>query len=302
MTRPMSRVGPFEVLGELGRGGAGAVLRARDPAGREVALKVLLPGAAPHARKRFLREARALARVRHPGVVGVVDVSDDDDRPWIAMELVAGETLEARLAREGPLAPRAAARLAERLAEAVAHVHGAGVLHRDINPRNVILRAAGGEPVLADLGLTRDVAPTSQSRVSIEGLFLGSPGYWPPEQARGDVDRIGVTADVYGLGATLFAALTGRPPFLVGSLDDALRCLDEDPPPPSRLRPEVDPALDALVLRCLARAPGARFPRRRRSARRSAGCGAAAAAGGRAARSPGSWPAARRWRSSGSWP
>lgn len=264
----MQRLGPYEVLAELGRGGAGAVLRARDAAGREVALKVLLPGAAPHARKRFLREARALARLRHPGVVGVVDVARDDDRPpgpaagpaWIAMELVPGETLAARLAREGPLPPRAAVRLAERLADAVAHVHAAGVLHRDINPRNVILRPPGGEPVLADLGLTRDVTPTSQSRVSIDGLFLGTPGYWPPEQARGDVDAVGVEADVYGVGATLYAALTGRPPFLVESLDDALRCLVADPLPPSRLRPEVDAALDALVLRCLARAPGDRVP------------------------------------------
>lgn len=264
----MQRLGPYEVLAELGRGGAGAVLRARDAAGREVALKVLLPGAAPHARKRFLREARALARLRHPGVVGVVDVASDDDRApypasapaWIAMELVPGETLAARLAREGPLPPRAAVRLAERLADAVAHVHAAGVLHRDINPRNVILRPPGGEPVLADLGLTRDVTPTSQSRVSIEGLFLGTPGYWPPEQARGDVDAVGVEADVYGVGATLYAALTGRPPFLVESLDDALRCLVADPLPPSRLRPEVDAALDALVLRCLARAPRDRVP------------------------------------------
>ncbi|MBX3470632.1 MAG: protein kinase [Planctomycetes bacterium] len=264
----MQRLGPYEVLAELGRGGAGAVLRARDAAGREVALKVLLPGAAPHARKRFLREARALARLRHPGVVGVVDVAREDDRApgpaaapaWIAMELVPGETLAARLAREGPLPPRAAVRLAERLADAVAHVHAAGVLHRDINPRNVILRPPGGEPVLADLGLTRDVTPTSQSRVSIEGLFLGTPGYWPPEQARGDVDAVGVEADVYGVGATLYAALTGRPPFLVESLDDALRCLVADPLPPSRLRAEVDAALDALVLRCLARAPGDRVP------------------------------------------
>ncbi|MCW8139827.1 MAG: serine/threonine protein kinase, partial [Planctomycetota bacterium] len=135
----MERVGPYVVHEQLGRGGMGVVHRAVDArTGREVALKVLLV-ADERARRRLLQEARALARLRHRHVVDLLDAGEHQGRPWLALELVRGRSLEERLEREGPLSPRDAARLVQALATALAHAHREGVLHRDLKPSNVLL-------------------------------------------------------------------------------------------------------------------------------------------------------------------
>ena len=262
---PRGRVGPYELRGELARGGTGVVHRAWDPGlGREVALKLLKRGgdAGDAERRRFRREAEALARIRHRNVVRVHAAGDDAGRPFLVMELVEGETLQARLDRERRLAPREAVDLARRLAQGLAAAHRAGVLHRDIKPDNVLLSRTTGEPLLTDFGLAKDLSATqSRSRLSIRGRFLGTPGYWPPEQARGELDAMGPRSDVYALGATLWALLVGRPPFEADSLVEALVAAQEAAPePPSRHAPDVPPGLDQVALACLEKDPARRYP------------------------------------------
>jgi len=255
------RVGPYVLLDELARGGMGAVSRARDARdGREVAIKRLIAGAlaSDRARERFRREARALARLRHPRVVALLDWGEDRGAPYLVLELVVGETLAARLAREGPLIVREAARLTALLARAVAHCHAEGVLHRDLKPDNVLVDAEGA-PRLTDFGLTREVElAASRAALTKSGTLLGTPGFWAPEQARGDRDAIGPPTDVYGLGALLYALLTGQPPASGDTLFAVLEATKRPPEPPSSLRPAVDPALEAIVLAALARDPAAR--------------------------------------------
>jgi len=197
------RIGPCEVRAELGRGGMGAVYRAFHPGvGREVAVKVLLDAFDEEERERFLREASALSRLDVDGVVGVVEAGIDGGHPFLVMELVEGESLEARIARAGPLASREAARLGRRLADALEAVHQRGILHRDLKPANVLLAKDGREPVLGDFGLARLAGARSLTRT---GDVLGTPAYMAPEQSQGS-RHVGPPADVYGLGATLYHA------------------------------------------------------------------------------------------------
>ncbi len=254
---PGERIGPYELREQLGRGGMGVVHRAVDArTGQEVALKLLLAVADERARRRQLLEARALTRLRHPSVVSLLDAGEDRGRPWLALELVRGRSLQERLDREGALAPADAARLVQGLAAALAHAHGEGVLHRDLKPANVLLPDDGGPPKLTDFGLAGFTFDLSQSRLTRSGTLQGSPGYWSPEQVSGQPDAIGPATDVYGLGAVLYAALTRRPPIEGESLPEVLSAT-------TRLRPEppgADPALDAIALRCLEKDPGDRYP------------------------------------------
>ncbi|MCO5167122.1 MAG: serine/threonine protein kinase [Planctomycetes bacterium] len=253
--------GPYVVEAELGRGGAGVVYRARDAAGGVVAVKVLLPrpGADAHALRRLAREARVLERLRHPGIVPVRAMGEAPRGGlWIAMDLVDGQTLQRRLDTQGPLAPAAAAALVAEVARAVAHAHAQGVLHRDVKPDNVLLDRAG-RPFLTDFGLAKDLDGTLHgASLSVSGQFLGTPGYWAPEQARGERGSVGPATDVHGLGATLHAALTGGPPFRAASLVEALQNAEREPPPPSRANPAVPAALDAVCARAMRLDPAAR--------------------------------------------
>ena len=258
----METVGRYRLIAEVARGGVGAVWRAVDPAGHTVALKLLLAGraATPVQRRRFADEVRALMRLRHPGVVTLLDAGEHQGVPWLAMEWVEGETLDARLARGGALEPGKAAALVASLGEAVAACHARGVLHRDLKPANVLLRG-DGSPLLTDFGLARDlVHDDGRSLATRSGQWLGTPGYWAPEQARGDRAAIGPRTDVYGLGAVLHAALTGRPPQAGDSWQETLLALERPPSPPSRVRPGIPAWLDAACLRALdpdpARRPG----------------------------------------------
>ena len=259
------QVGRYQVLDEVGRGGAGAVYRAVAPDGRPVALKLLLAGAGatPAQRARLMREAQAMLRLSHPGVVRLLDAGERQGVPWLALEWVEGESLQDRLDREGRLDPRDAARLVARLAVALEHCHAQGVVHRDLKPANVLLRR-DGQPLLTDFGLALELDPersTFRTRLTVAGALLGTPGYWPPEQAEGALERIGPASDVWGLGAILFAALTGRPPFAGESLIELIRLMERGASPPSQVAPGVPPELDAICLRCLQRQPGDRYAR-----------------------------------------
>mgnify|MGYP001241435254 CR=1 FL=1 len=264
MGREPTTIGRYRLHEEVGRGGAGVVFRAEDPLGRVVALKLLQAAASEPQRRRFQAEVRALLRIRHPHVVGLLDAGTSGGVPFLVMEWVEGETLAARLEREGPLPPREAAELCERLAQAMARCHQEGVLHRDIKPGNVLLRRSDGAPLLADFGLAKQELLDGASRDSIgartaEGAPLGTPGFWAPEQARGELERVGPPADVYALGATLYAALTARSPYQGRDLIGLYQAMEERPPPPSSLSPRTPSALDAICLCCLEPDPDRRY-------------------------------------------
>ncbi|HBP19603.1 MAG TPA: serine/threonine protein kinase, partial [Planctomycetes bacterium] len=208
---------------------------------------------------RFEREARAAARVDHPGVVRVFDFGQaEEGLAYLAQELVPGESLRSRLER-GTLGASEWLRVARGLAAGLGAIHAADLVHRDLKPENVVLRASDEEPVLVDFGLARDLA-ASQGPTRT-GQAIGSPGYWAPEQASGQVDRMGPWTDVYGLGGVLYACLTGRPPIEAHNFPDAvIATMRQVPDLPSRSSSEIDRALDAICLTCLAKAPEERYP------------------------------------------
>jgi hypothetical protein len=247
------------VLRELGRGGMGVVFEVQDPnLPRTLALKLLLKRKASESSlERFLREARVLTKVEHGGVVRVHDLGESPEGPYLVMAKVTGESLAERLARGGPLRPREAAELVAALAEAVEAVHAAGVLHRDLKPANVMLRPSGA-PVLLDFGVARD---EEAERLTRTGTTLGTPSYMSPEQARGESSAsLGPATDVYALGVLLYEVLTGRPPFEGPPLTVLGAILSMDPEPPSRVRPGIPKALDAICLRALRKNPAKRPP------------------------------------------
>ena len=249
-TRSVQRIGPYTIVSELARGGHGVVYRARDPHGAEVALKVLLARrlTSAAARKRFELEVEVLAQLNHPHVVRILGAGEHEGNPWLALELVDGQSLDQRL-RAGALPVQAAVQVGVQLADALAHVHDQGVLHRDLKPSNVLLR--GDQALLTDFGLA--LHDTDGTRLTAQGMFLGTPGYWPPEQAQGDVASFSPATDVYGLGAVLYACLTGRPPVEAESFPEYLRTLTfQQIESPRRLRPEVPDWLSLLVMRCLS--------------------------------------------------
>lgn len=267
--RAPQRFARFEVLGELGKGGQGAVLRARDPAtGRDVALKLLLR-VDGRSERRFRQEAQVLARLQHPGIVGVLDAGVEDGVPWLAMALVEGESLAARVERHGPLAPAAAARLVADLARAVHHCHERGVVHRDLKPDNVLLERASGRPVLVDFGLLRRDAEVfgalsidARSRLSRTGELRGTPAYMAPEQVNPTRwGQVGPATDVYALGGVLCFLLTGAPAHEADSLPGLVaRILEGVPVDVRARRPDVPAPIAAVCARALARAPADRFP------------------------------------------
>ena len=274
---PMSSLGPYTELIEIGRGGMGIVYRARDPkSGGLVALKV--PAAhwigEASLRPRFQREARALSTLDHPGIVPYFDSGEIDGHCYIAGEYCDGPDLAAWLKRRPtPVPPKAAAKLVAALAEAVAHAHERGVLHRDLKPSNVLLSGARDStdpmelsPRLTDFGLAKMVDPfddegeTVSHALTRSGLLLGSPPYMAPEQAAGTPSEIGAWTDVYGLGAILYEVLTGRPPFRGENPTETLRLAREvDPIPVRVLRAGVPRALETIALKCLEKDPARRY-------------------------------------------
>jgi serine/threonine protein kinase len=260
----------YEVLGELGRGGMGVVYKARDLAlGRLVAVKVILTGrhASVEARARLRAEAEAAARVPHPHVVAVFSSGEHDGCPYFVGEYVAGGSLARRTAGR-PQPPRDVARLVELLARAVHAAHDKGIVHRDLKLANILLAPPADEPALnsayglpkvADFGLARYLDKAEGHTVS--HAHLGTPEYMAPEQAAGRARSAGPAADVYALGAILYELLTGEPPFRGETALDTLEQVRTRPvPSPRRRRPDVPAELEAICLRCLAKAPAARYP------------------------------------------
>jgi tetratricopeptide (TPR) repeat protein len=256
----------YEVLGELGRGGAGVVYKARQVTlDRLVALKVLAigPYAGAAERLRFQREAEAVARLRHPNIVQIHEVGESNGNPYLALEYLSGGNLAAKLAGQ-PQPPRQAAELLQTLARVIHFAHQQHILHRDLKPGNVLLDA-DGTPKVADFGLARQIVAGEtlaavRDRLTPTGAVLGTPSYMAPEQAGGATRQLGPAVDVYALGTILYEMLTGRPPFLGETLTDTLmQVLDAEPVPPRRLNPRTPRDLETICLKCLEKRPGARY-------------------------------------------
>jgi WD40 repeat protein/serine/threonine protein kinase len=260
-------LGRFEISEDLGSGGFGFVVRARDRLlGREVALKMPLPGTVlSHGDVRaFLREARAAARLDHPNIVRVHDAGELGPLGYfIASELCVGPTLRRWVkAQNEPVPTRLAARWVAALADAVQHAHDRGILHRDIKPDNVILTGAPVPddfiPRLTDFGLAKVIEePGDESR---SGALVGTPHYMAPEQASGRRREVGPATDVYALGATLYEVLTNRPPFRGETNAETIRLvLESEPVPPRSLRPGLPRDLETICLKCLRKEPARRY-------------------------------------------
>ncbi|MDG2130604.1 MAG: serine/threonine-protein kinase [Fuerstiella sp.] len=256
----------YELLERLGAGGMGVVYRARQlAADRIVALKLIraerLRNVSESARaeivERFRIEAQATARLDHPNVVGVFEVNTSDPaRPWFSMQFVQGESLAEHLVG-GPVACRQAAEYSRQIAGAVAHAHAGGILHRDLKPQNIFLRADEEHVLVGDFGLAKldvdDVHRTSHDSI------LGTPAYMSPEQIR-DSSSVREATDIWSVGATLYHLLTGRPPFQAATSVETLRhVLNYEPTSPRLLNPAVDRDLETICLKCLQKNPQHRY-------------------------------------------
>ncbi len=259
-TTALPQVPGYALESVLGRGGMGVVYKARHLAlKRAVALKMIL--GAGHAgedqRARFKAEAEAVARLQHPNIVQVYEVGEAAGHPFCALELVEGGSLDARLDGR-PLTAREAAHLVEALARAMHLAHARNVVHRDLKPGNVLL-ASDGTPKVTDFGLARHL--DADSGVTQAGTVMGTPSYMAPEQASGQAHAAGPPADVYALGAVLYACLTGRPPFKGATVQETLEQVRTRPPVAPRLsQPDTPIDVETICLKCLAKEPEKRYP------------------------------------------
>jgi serine/threonine-protein kinase len=252
--------GPYRVKEKLGGGGMGTVyLVENTELQREEALKVPRFGADDdsEARERFVREARAAAKLEHPNLCPVYHVGVQDGVCFLTMRYLRGMPLSDYTSRPQP--PREAVRIVAKLAQALEYAHGHGVVHRDLKPSNVMM-CAGVGPVVLDFGLAKQLRQADRQLTQF-GAVLGTPAYMPPEQVKGEVDLIGPASDVYSLGVILWELLTGQPLFEGASQVEVLgRVLYAEPPLASAVRPGLSPALDAICRTALAKAPEQRYP------------------------------------------
>ncbi|MFD8482540.1 serine/threonine-protein kinase [Kitasatospora sp. NPDC059673] len=246
-------------LGErLGRGGMGTVWRARDEMlDREIAVKELTVSHLSEEdleilQSRMKREARAAARIKHPGVITIHDVLEQDGRPWIVMELVDGRALSEVISQDGTLTPREAAEVGLQVLAALHRGHQLGVLHRDVKPANVLIEHGTGRVVLTDFGIAKFEGAMEITR---PGDLVGSPDYLAPERAQGQ--RPGPASDLWALGATLFHAVEGQSPFRRDSPLGTLAAVVDEPLPESRRAAGLGPVLAALMAKDPAERPGA---------------------------------------------
>ncbi|MBI4230338.1 MAG: serine/threonine protein kinase [Planctomycetes bacterium] len=253
------RLGEYEILRELGRGGMGVVYLARQPSlDRTVAVKVL---AEQYSRdetfvKRFQREARAAARLVHPNVIQIFTVGNEGDTHFFAMEFVDGQDLTARVRAGEKLGIERVAEIGVQTARALQGAHEAGIVHRDIKPSNIVIDRHGTVKVM-DFGLAKALSEETV-QVTVPGMVMGTVNYMSPEQGRGET--LDTRSDLYSLGIVLFELLTGRVPFQTDTPTAAIYMHIHEPPPrPREYNPEIPEALEAIVLRLLAKSPAARY-------------------------------------------
>jgi len=253
-----STLGNYQITEELGRGGMAVVYRAYQPSlNRHVAIKVLPPQLSfdPQFVERFQREARAAARLRHPNIVVIHDVGEQDGNYYIVMEYLEGRTLNQLIEQEGPLSPQRAAHIIDQVAAALDYAHQQGVVHRDVKPANIFV-GKDDRVTLTDFGIAK--AATDAEQLTRTGMLMGTPEYMAPEQAEGsNVDH---RTDLYSLGIVLYQMLVGRVPFRGTTPHATLHAVIYEPPPaPHQINLAVSPAVEAVVLKAIAKQPNQRF-------------------------------------------
>ena len=257
-------IGRYEIVAELGRGAMGSVFKANDPAvGRIVALKTIHSAAlsgeqAAEYRARFYREARASGVLAHPAIVPVFDVGEHEGAPFLVMEFVDGHTLDSAMKKGERFTLDRVCDIGQQLADALGYAHRQGVIHRDIKPANILMTSRevyGSErPRITDFG----IAKLAASEITSTGQMLGTPAYMPPEQFTGA--PIDGRADLFSLGVILFSLAAGEQPFLGETMTAvSYKVVHVDPIPPSKLNPAIPPALEGVILKCLAKNPAARY-------------------------------------------
>jgi len=259
------RVGRYEIVERVARGGMGVVYKARHPElDRVFALKVLTPRveATDEALTRFQREAKIAARLDHPNIVRVHDAGTDEaGHPYLVMDFVDGLNLD-RVVKEEGLGVRKAARIGRAVGYALQHAHEHGVVHRDVKPENVILDRSTGEPKVTDFGIVKDLADRDEeAKLTQTGFTLGSPCYMSPEQAAGRHEEVGAASDVYSLAATLYEMLTGEPPFDGESIHEIMtRVIRDDAVPLRSKNPAIPRDLEVVCMKALEKEPARRYP------------------------------------------
>ncbi|MCA9061972.1 MAG: serine/threonine protein kinase [Planctomycetaceae bacterium] len=253
-------VGNYRILGPLGSGGMGVIYKAwDDELNRPVALKVIhsLLGSPREYHQRFVGEARAVAKLRHRGIVQIHEIGSHQGIPYIAFEFVDGRDLQS-LYQGQALPSDQAARITWALCDAMQYTHDHGILHRDLKPANVLIDS-DQNPRITDFGLAKHL-DSDEVNQTLDGTILGSPSYMSPEQAAGRLSAMSIHSDIYSLGAILFQLLTGRPPFLTDRpLDTVFQVIHSDPVRPRDLQPRVPVDLETICLKALRKDPAARY-------------------------------------------
>ena len=254
----IGRLGAYRITRVLGMGGMGVVFKGEDTQlQRPVAIKAMLPEISKleQAKKRFVREAQAAAKLKHPNIVTIYSVHEDGDVPFLAMEFLQGESLDSRISREGALSNSEIIRIGRELAAGLAEAHSKGFVHRDIKPANIWLEGDKGTAKILDFGLARDVS--DKANLTQSGAIIGTPAYMAPEQAAGQ--KCDHRSDLFSLGSVLYCMATGQRPFKGNDPIALLTALAvEDPTPPRLLNPSLSSAISDLIMSLLAKRPGDR--------------------------------------------
>jgi serine/threonine protein kinase len=256
---PGTQLGRYRIVRVLGRGAMGTVYLAIDTQlDRQVALKTPQFDQDSDLLQRFHREARAAAALRHPNICPIYDFGQIDGTQFLSMAYIEGQTLAALMESE-PLQPvKRVAGIARKIALALQEAHDHGIVHRDLKPSNVMLDKHS-EPIVMDFGLARQTTGQDNVRLTQSGILVGTPAFMSPEQIEGDVEKIGPATDQYSLGVLLYELFTQQLPFRGSSMAIIAQALVKEPPPPIQFRTDLDPRINAVCLKMMAKAPEDRF-------------------------------------------